>query len=133
MKKLKAITFDKTPRIPGLRAGDMSTITCETPVGSLMGWYAVLRGPSLFLISPPGWHQNEEIRRSAKPDAPRQIHEIPRLDCYLHWSGSADDNLLDNNYQSEPFGPAPTAPEAKPSLLDALSDVGVPPHEMGDD
>jgi len=125
--KLKAITFEKAPMIPGLRAGDMITIKCDEPSDAMKGWRAMLRGPALFLVSPPGWAPND---RAGAPGLPCRVHEIARSQCYLHWEGP--DNFDEKSiakYTSEPFGrPAPIDTPEAPSLLAQL-----PRHQQGDD
>lgn len=126
MPKLKAITFLHTPKIPGLRAGDLGTIDCAAPASTLRGWRALVRGPMLFLVSPPGWAPGRNARDAAiAPSDPCSIHQVPLNQCFLHWEGSDGDVDKVAKYTSEPFGPPPEVPE--PSLLSQL-----PPEQMGD-
>jgi hypothetical protein len=101
--KLASITFQHAPRIPGLRSGDIVTIECENPSGSMRGWRALLRGPSLFLVSPPGWNPRDQDRVGKFGD-PTLIHEVPRATCYFHWIGEDKDVEKVAKFDSPPFG-----------------------------
>ena len=133
MIKLVSITFTNTPRLPGLRAGDMSTIQCERPDGSMRGWRVAIRGASVFFISPAGFVPGVSPMAWDKNKTPI-VHEIPRSSCYFQWAGpqgSADfDAIVKNKYDSEPFGEpfeAPPEPEAPKGFLSQLD-----PSQMGD-
>ncbi len=112
--KLKSITFNSTPKLPGLRPGDLTTLDCEQPVGVLRGWRALIRGASVFFVSPPGWTPNGN--QGVVGDA-CVIHEVPRMNCYFQWSGHEDGDVEKvAKFTTPPFGPAPVV-EAKASLL----------------
>lgn len=113
--KLYSITFEKSPRIPGLRPGDMITIECENPIGAMKGWRALLRGPSLFLVSPPGWKPNT-ISTGSQFGEPSLIHEVPRSSCYFHWVGDDADVDKVGKFSTPPFG-KPEAPVAAATVV----------------
>lgn len=127
--KLKKITFDNAPRIPGVRAGDLGVIDLENP-NALQGWKVVIKGAVIVLISPPGWMSGRPAR-DWDPQKPCLIHEIPRATCYLHWEG--DETTLDQigkNYTSEPFGkPIVVEPAPAPKNYPAPAN----PAEVGDE
>lgn len=128
--KLTKITFNQTPRIPGLRAGDVSELDCENPAGALKDWRIFLRGPSVFLVSPPGWKNNERNARERDPKGPVIIHEISRSTACLHWSGDETEIeavLRASKYETEPLGfkPAPVTDD-KPILAQ------IPANQIGD-
>lgn len=130
--KLVSITFASSPRLPGIRPGDMATITCDRPDGAMRGWRVSIRGASVFFISPAGFDREKSPLAWDKSKLPI-VHEIPRANCYLQWSGpstSADfDSLAKNKYDSEPFGQPFELPveEAPKSILAQLD-----PSQMGD-
>jgi hypothetical protein len=123
MPKLKSITFIHTPKAPGLRAGDLSTVDLENPHGALLGWRALIRGPMLFLVSPPGWTQTNQMR-NADPSGPRRTVQSPISNCFFMWDGDeADVSKAVAVYTSDPFGPPPEAvlvDKSGGSLLDQL-------------
>ncbi len=109
--KLKSVTFSVAPRIPGVRPGALSTIDCDNPHSQLIDWQISVRGQSIFFISPPGWVTNDRLERD--PKGPVQIHEVPRADATLSWTGDIAD--IENALKSVKFdtGPMRTpAPEA---------------------
>lgn len=128
MLKLKAVTFDRAPRLPGIRAGDLSMLDCDNP-GSLTGWRIVLRGPAMFLISPPGWTSSENRATKRDSKGPMTVYEIPRSGVFFQWAvGSAEDmeNVLKSGkWESEPLGPKPVAAPAEAATK-------IPASEMGD-
>lgn len=111
MLKLDKVTFLSTPAIPGIRAGDLSTVTCDNPAGALVGWRIVLQGKAMFLVSPPGWTvQTATSPHARKKDGPVLIHEIPRDNVFLHWT--ADDDgmkcvMSGKSHETPPLGPKP--------------------------
>lgn len=130
--KLHKITFARIPALPGIRAGDLSTLDLDNPAAPLRGWRLALRGPSVFLISPPGWNpSNQTTPQSRNPNGPVIVHQIPAAEVFFHWEGSAADidTMLKtgmNKFESQPFGPpTPVAPD-KPILEQ------VPPGQVGD-
>lgn len=135
MLRLKSITFIHTPRVPGLRPSEISTISCDgsgaySLPAPLHGWRAFIRGAMLLLVSPPGWRPGIN-RDQWKPDGPCEVIEVPRTNCSLVWSadGPRDlEQISGKAFESEPFGPPPLP---APSLLDQLP-PDVPPHELGD-
>jgi hypothetical protein len=133
MPKLKTVTFDHAPKIPGIRPGDLSTIDCDNPPSTLKDWKIVLRGGSMYLISPPGWSNREENRATKRdPKGPSVVHEIPRTGVYLQWitTGADDLDALFKNggkYESEPLGFKPVPVEEDKPILSQI-----PPGQMGD-
>lgn len=127
--KLKTITFDRTPRIPGLRPGDLTTLSCENPPEALRDWRLSLRGTSAFLISPPGWVAGRS-RREWDHKGPTTAFEVPRTNMYFEWSAAdaadLEAILKGGRYDSEPFT-APVPVQQPESLL-----AKVPSHEVGD-
>ena len=125
--KLVSICFAQAPRIPGLRPSAFSSIECDNPHEQLKHWRVSLRGPAVFLISPPGWMTG---RRSHEwdPKGARVIHEIPRANCYLQWSGDegAVDMIVKGKYESEPFG-GPIQVRAEPA-----PEPEIDPKDLGD-
>lgn len=90
MPRLTAITFlTDTPK--GL--GSTQRIEVDRPFGTVVGWTISVRGPAVFLVSPPGWKSDVSpaLRNHA---GPRTVFEIPRSDCHLEWSFSAEDDAL---------------------------------------
>lgn len=115
--KLVVITFKTAPNIPGVRAADLATIRLNNPGSQLLGWKVLLRGPSLFFVSPPGW---KAPGRHTEGTDLQTIHEVPRINTFLYWEGTTDEIASVTKYDSPPFGPetepvvAPVI-EAKPS------------------
>lgn len=130
MLKLKTVTFDRAPKLPGIRAGDLSTLDCANP-GALEGWRIVLRGPAMFLVSPPGWTPNENRATKRDPKGPHVVHEIPRSDVYFQWTADAGEDvetvLKTGKWESEPLGFKPVAVDADKPIL-----AQIPPSQVGD-
>lgn len=129
MLTLLSITFKNAPRAPGIRPGDMSSIDCDNPTGPLQGWKARVQGPSLFLISPPGWKTGKKPGEW-DPKGPSQIIEVARGECYFTWSGTEADleNITKTKFETPPFGPPLVVKPPKGGLLAQLdaSQIGDP-------
>lgn len=128
--KIKSITFDRSPRIPGLRAGDLVTVECENPPEALKDWRVILRGPTLFLISPIGWCGKPRSQWDTKA-GPVTVAEVPREHCCLQWTADNEADietvLKGGRFDAQPpLGWKPAPPEEK-SLLAQL-----PASAMGD-
>lgn len=130
--KLNRITFARIPALPGIRAGDLSTLDLENPAAPLRGWRLALRGPHVFLISPPGWNARNQTTPTARdPKGPTVVHQIPATDVFLHWEGDAVEieSMLKGNFskfESQPFGPPPSAEPIKTPA------APIPPGQTGD-
>lgn len=127
--KLKSITFANTPKFPGLRQNDVVTIQCLKD-GPLRGFRASVRGPAVFLISPPGWDRDQSPSRW-DPKGPVTIYEVPRAECAFQWEGMpADiDTILKGKYESPPFG----LPEFEPVSPMIENGALTPPQsQLGD-
>ncbi len=116
--RLTGITFKHAPNIPGLRPGDMIAIQTDNPPDSLKGWRALVRGSSLFLISPDGWSKDANARRNAKPGDPNVFCQVPMSLCFLHWSGVPADVDSIAKFTSPPFeAPKPAVPVEDQALV----------------
>lgn len=124
---LVTVTFTEAPRLPGVRAGDMSSIDCEKPHESLKHWRLAIRGASVFLISPPGWKQGKKWHEW-DVNGRSVVHEFPRALCVFQWSGMPEivETIVKGKYDSPMFGGpvpvvdktvAPTEPEIDPKDL----------------
>lgn len=133
MLKLCNMTFvHAPPRMPGIRAGDLTFIDCENVSGALMGWTLSIRGQTLYMISPPGWTHataNDPPRRD--PNGPRFVQQIPLNNVFFGWQGDADglDTLMKGGKWDapNPLGWRPVVIETNKPLLSQ-----VPPGQMGD-
>jgi hypothetical protein len=128
--KLKKITFARVPALPGIRAGDLSSLDCDNP-GVLKDWRLVLRGPSVFLISPAGWGPSENRGTKRDPKGPVTMYEIPRVDVFLQWAAGDEADieavLKGGRYDSEPLGWKPTPVESDKPILSQI-----PASQLGD-
>lgn len=129
--KLKKIVFDRVPKLPGIRAGDLTSLDCDNP-GPLKDWRIILRGPAMYLISPAGWTHTENRGVQRNPLGPSVVYEIPRTDVFLQWEASdaidIETVLKGGKYESEPLG-------AKPALVvDAGKSIlsQIPASQVGD-
>lgn len=129
--KLKEITFESTPRIPGMRAGDLQTISCDTPLDALRGWHLEIKGASVFLVSPPGYKKGQPRNAETEVSGECVVVEVPRINCYLHWQGHMKDMGKVANYVSEPFGYKPPEPDAAPATGSLLAQLD--PSQVGDE
>lgn len=127
--KLVGITFYETPIVPGLRAGAWSSLKCDEPVGSLMGWRIVVQGQIVVFVSPPGWAPaNASYPHLRDPKGPMRIFELPKSTMCLEWSG--DESAIEairkgGKYETMPLGwkPAPVVDD-KPILAQIPSQLG---------
>lgn len=128
--KLTQIMFDRTPKMPGVRAGDLSTLDCANP-GSLKDWRVVLRGQSVFFVSPPGWKANENRITTRDPKGPVTVYEVPRTDVFFQWEAADEADieavLKGGKYESEPLGFKPPVLNADKPIL-----AQIPPSQVGD-
>lgn len=127
--KLLSITFKATPRMPGVRAMDLSTIDTEKPGDSLKGWRLSIRGQQVFFISPRGWVRDQNVKRR---DAlgPITVFEVPRAEVCLEWQGGPEEleaMIKGGKWESPPFGPPPRPIDETKPLLEQI-----PAGQMGD-
>ena len=90
MPRLTAITFlAETPK--GL--GSTQRLEVDRPFGAAGGWTISVRGPAVFLVTPPGWQHGlaEQLR---KPSGPRTVYEVPRAGVHLDWEIGPDEDAL---------------------------------------
>lgn len=129
--KLTGISFGVTPRIPGVRSGDLAAIDCDNPSAALKDWRIILRPQSVFFISPPGWLPNNAGRPNERdPKGPIIVHEVPRTEAYLQWQSDEDLEAffkVTNKYESQPLGWKPAPVEAPRSILSQI-----PANQLGD-
>lgn len=124
--RLLSITFKATPRMPGVRASELSTIKTDAPGDALKGWRVSIRGQQVFFISPPGWTRDQNAKARDHSGAVT-VFEVPRPEVYFEWQGASDEIegvLKGGKFDSEPFGPPPRARATTP--------LTVPAHQMGD-
>lgn len=128
--KLVSITFDRTPRLPGLRAGDLITLDCDNPPESLKDWRLMLRGQSVYFVSPPGW-TTKRPRGQWDKNGPTVMHEVPRATMFIRWALEGaelpDDVMKLTKYESQPFGWKPVVVAADKPILGQI-----PNGQMGD-
>ena len=79
----------------------------------------MLRGTSLFLVSPNGWQPGRTVNQW-NPKEPSLIFEVPRTNCFLHWSGEPEEveEIAKKHFTSRPFGP-----EAPVEMLQVIPKV----------
>ncbi len=83
MTRLVSIKIE--PNLPdGL--GSLGNVVCDRPPPQLHGWRIMLRGPAVFLVSPPGWMPGLSPNAREK-DGPSTVYEIPRISCVARWEG----------------------------------------------
>ncbi len=127
--KLLSITFKATPRMPGVRANDLTTIDTSKPGDTLKGWRIVIRGQQVFFTSPPGWVRDQNVKKR-DPNGPVTVFEVPRADIYFEWHGPSDDLealYKGGKWESPPFGPPPAPIDATRPLLEQI-----PANQLGD-
>jgi hypothetical protein len=128
--KLKQVTFDRVPKLPGIRPGDLTTLDCANP-GVLKDWRIILRGQSMYLVSPVGWTHNENRGTRRDPKGPVTMYEIPRADVFLQWDVADEAEieavLKGGKYESEPLGFKPALVEADKPIL-----AQIPANQVGD-
>lgn len=131
MLKLTKITFGRIPAFAGLRAGELSSFELDNPPAALKDFRAILRGQSLFLVSPPGWNNTNQTQpKNRDPKGPVVIFECPRADAFLHWSGDEDgvlEVLKGVKYETMPFGWKPAPVETDKPIL-----AQIPAGQVGD-
>lgn len=68
-----------------------SCITLDEPGRhGLAGWTAHVRGPSVFIVSPPGWKLG--VPREQWPvDGDRTLFDFPRSQVILQWRGKLEE------------------------------------------
>lgn len=90
---MKLVTFQPFTALPlpGLRAG--ATLTINIGDGPFKDWRVHVRGPAVFLVSPPGFKIGTPPNEWAGSD--RRVYEIPRAHCYLGWQLGPTEKLDD--------------------------------------
>lgn len=125
--KLKEITFREAPRIPGIRPGALSSLDCANPNTALLNWRALIRGPVVYFVSPPGFRPGINASDFDK-SGPCLIFEVPRTQCYLQWAGTPEEIAGVQKFDTPPFGPEPEAnleEASEPKTGGLLAQVGV--------
>lgn len=85
---LAAIHFLSGARIHGLP--NITMIDLRDPGRhSLDGWSAYVRGPAVFIISPPGWKYG--VSKDGWIGTSREMFEVPRDKVCLQWAGVVGD------------------------------------------
>jgi len=98
---------------PGMRPGQLSTF--EVGRGKFADWRVHVRGPQVFLESPPGWQVSGAIDRTSTK---RRVFELPRNEVFLCWDKGEDDDLRDFVNWSPPEARDPiAAPNPMPGVL----------------
>lgn len=83
---MKIITVNITaPQLPGL--ANVTLVKSLEPEGKFAGWQVSIRGPLLFLVSPPGWAEGNRVglplhERKGKQ---RRAFAIPLTSCVVQW------------------------------------------------
>lgn len=72
------------PPLPLL--GAPGHITCSSPPSTLRGFRVLVRGPAVFLVSPPGWLPGLN-RTVMDPKGKCRTWEVPRVNCAMVWEG----------------------------------------------
>jgi hypothetical protein len=95
---MKLLSFT-CPSLPML--GSLSNVVCAAPPNNLKGWRVVIRGPSVFLVSPPGWIPGEPMVRY-DPKGDTHAFEVPRALCTFRWSSVDFDAVA--KHEAPPMG-----------------------------
>jgi hypothetical protein len=77
--KLVSLTV---PSLPIL--GSLGNIVCADPNFKVRGFRVAIRGPAVFLVSPPGWVVGHPLA-SFDAKGPRRVIEVPRSECVLQF------------------------------------------------
>ena len=105
--------------------GRLDTIAVNNPLDRVRGWRAVVHGPAVFLVTPPGWGK-DKAPNLWDPDGPRLAFEVPRSMCHLQWEIAAElgaHSVRDlSMFESEPFD------RPRPSLEVLPPQAEVTPH-----
>ena len=76
------------------------TIRASQPTDTVIGWSISIRGPAVFLVSPPGWAPGvaPDLRREGG-----EVHafEIARSACTLEWVDAELDKV--QKFDAPPF------------------------------
>lgn len=104
--KLIDLTFNRAPSIKGLRINALTTITPGE--GAWADWRIAVRGPRVYLMSPPGW----TLGSAARAGSAVHTFDIPREDVTLHWEGEDVDKTRE-------WGPGGQAAKGKQTKTEA--------------
>lgn len=83
--KLAVVRPFEALSLPGVRA--TGTMTIVPGKEGFRDWFAHVRGPSVFLVSPPGFMQDDPKSQA------RRVYEVPRSHCHLGWDVDDGDTL----------------------------------------
>jgi hypothetical protein len=81
--------------------GNLSVITLDAPDHRLRGWKVCVRGPAVFLVSPPGWTATP-TGGERPTTGPVTVIEVPRISCVMRWQ-DADSVDTAQKYDSPPM------------------------------
>lgn len=98
--RLISIQFPALPMF-----GNLGHVTIEDPSSKfeVRGFVVAIRGPAVFLVSPPGWtYRNQPI--ALLGSGPRRFFEVARADCIEQWEGLLEDVDAVTKYTSGPIG-----------------------------
>lgn len=130
--KLRKIVFDRAPtKLPGVRAGDLTDLDLDNPPPALHGWRISVRGASMHMISPPGWHQSNSTNPERRdPEGPVLVVEVPRTDVFFYWEVPADETeafFKNTRFDGPVLGPPKQIVTGEGSIL-----ANIPPGQLGD-
>jgi hypothetical protein len=128
--RLAGFTLDRAPgRLPGIRAGDLTSVDLENPPQVLFGWNFIVSGNALFMVSPPGWHpSNATLPNNRDAKGPTMVYEIPRDTVFFHWKGSTKE--LETVLKGERFETGAIGPKKEDMPAPLLAKI--PANQIGD-
>lgn len=81
---MKLISINIEANLPVL--GSLGNQSCDNPGNRVRGWRICVRGPAVFLVSPPGWSPTPQA--GERPTTgPITVVEVPRIHCIMRWEG----------------------------------------------
>lgn len=96
--KLVSIQFPSLPMF-----GNLGHVRVDAPPHQVRQWIVAIRGPAVFLVSPPGWTTVNQPIASLPVTGPRRIFEVARALCVEQWEGSVEEVDAVTKYTSEPM------------------------------
>jgi len=122
--RLVAVVSRQGIGLPGLSAAHLATL--EIGKGAYHEWNVHVRGPAVFLESPPGWNPGSNVRSGAD----RVVYEIPRAQVLLRWCLDGTETFTGSDFTK--YSPPPpivreeTPQESSPAVQTVAPAVPAP-------
>lgn len=122
--KLVSVQFSGSPLE---YLGNVLRVRINDPEDRFRGFRVAVRGPVVYLVSPPGWRQGQPLH-TFKKNGPVRAWEVPRAHCQLMFDEMASIEEIDKlqNLTSD-VAEKRVPPEEEPELTESELEAATAP------